>query len=71
MALRFCVGEGRGVRVIVGVTLGSSVRVGDRVGVEEACVVEVTKAGSAVAWPDGSVWFCLNVGERTGVAVRC
>ena len=58
------------MRVIVGVTLGGSVRVGARVEVDEAGVVEVTEAVSGVVSSGGSVWVCLNVGERTGVAVR-
>ena len=56
--------------MIVGVALGGSVRVGTRVVIEEAGVVEVTEAVSGVVWTGGSVWVCLNVGERIGVAVR-
>jgi hypothetical protein len=45
-ALRFCVGDGSGVRVIVGVTVGGSVLVGERVEVGVACVVDVTEVVS-------------------------
>ena len=47
-ALRFWVGEGIGVRVIVGVTVGGSVRVGEGVNVGVPGVVDGTVAGSGV-----------------------
>jgi len=47
-ALRSCVGEGIGVRVIVCVAVGGCVRVGARVEVEAAEVVGVTEAVSGV-----------------------
>jgi hypothetical protein len=48
-ALRFRVGDGIGVRVIVGVAVGGSVRVGEGVNVGVSGVVGVTEAVTGVA----------------------
>jgi len=45
-AFKSCVGDGIGVRVIVGVEVEGSVRVGARVDVEVAWTVAITEAGS-------------------------
>jgi hypothetical protein len=58
-----------GVRVTVGVAVGGSVGVGDKVEVVVACVVDVGEAVSSVVWVEISVCVCLKDGEGAGVAV--